>query len=80
MPGSATVAVTPNAAAVRITVPTFPGSCSASSTRIRLEGPAGADKVHVGIGATASTPCGASVSAALARSASLTTVTGTPRA
>lgn len=78
VPGSATVAATPNAVAVLRIVPTFPGSCTPSSTStIPLGSMLSNDRS--GRSAMASIPCGLSVSQAEASSASLTSERSNPR-
>jgi len=73
VPDKAIVAVAPRAAAVRSIVPTFPGSWTASSTRMRhTEGISSVSRERDGTSPIAMTPCGDSVSAALRKSFSET--------
>jgi len=78
VPGRATVAVAASAAAVRTIVPTLPGSWTASRTS-SVSGVALMKSVsdRCGISAIARTPCGDSVSAALAKSRSDSSAAGT---
>ena len=80
VPGSTSTPRAPSASAVRTSVPKLPGSCTASSASSTTSSSPRRRSASCqrGISATASTPCGVSVSASCASCPGSTRRTGTP--